>query len=490
MAIDGIKTRITGSSSKNGYLWYADIEEKLEDNYLETNKSKINYVVYIQNQNKRFSTNGWTKKTSINDTAVWEETNANITTTLVGFTDAVGIMHGSKEIEHSADGSAKIRFEAFIEKSSYGSFDPGRCYLSDTIPLTTIPRASSVTATSGNIEENIIININRASNSFKHTLFYSFGGLSGIVFAEDITDISYQWQLPTELYSQIPNSQYGTGTITCITKSNGNEIGRKTCSFTAYANQSKCRPDISMTVADTSEKAIALTGNNQKLIRFVSNPKVTLGVSGRNSASIKSSSVYCGNGQTVAGTSVVFYNTDSNYFKGNTTDTRGYSNSIEKSLEMINYIILTLNPTVFRPLQTGNEIKGLITGNYFNGSFGSESNTISLKYRYCENGQSYSENYTELNPTLNSDGTYKIETSLGTGFDYKKSYKFEFVVEDKISRISIEKMLSRGIPIHAMFEKFFEYWGIKSFEVSEDGSTLILNGNIKISGSNKLLKDL
>ena len=190
------------------------------------------------------------------------------------------------------------------------------------------------------------------------------------------------------------------------------------------------------------------------------------------------------------GTSVTFNNTDSNYFKGNTIDTRGYSNSIEKSLEMINYIILTLNVTVFRPLQTGNEIKAFITGNYFNGSFGSKSNAINLKYRYCENGQSYSEKYTSLSPTLNNDGTYKIEVSLGTSFDYKKSYKFEFVVEDKINRVSVEKSLSRGIPIHAMFEKFFEYWGIKSFEVSEDGSILILNGNIKISGSNKLLKDL
>lgn len=490
MAIDGIKIRIPGSSSKNGYLWYADIEEKLDDKYLETNKSTINYVVYIQNQGKRFSTNGWKKKTSVDGNPVWEEDNANITTTLVGNNDAVGIMYGSKEIEHDADGSRSIWFEAYISKASYGTYDPGWCYLNEKITLTTIPRASSVTATSGNIEENIIININRASDSFRHTLVYSFGNLSGIVFAEDIADVSYQWQLPTSLYSQIPNSQYGTGTITCITKSNGNEIGRKTCSFTAYANYSKCRPDISMTVVDTNEKAIALTGDNKKLIKFVSNPKIVLGVSGRNGASIKSSSVYCGNGQTVAGTSVTFNNTDSNYFKGNTIDTRGYSNSIEKSLEMINYIILTLNVTVFRPLQTGNEIKAFITGNYFNGSFGSKSNAINLKYRYCENGQSYSEKYTSLSPTLNNDGTYKIEVSLGTSFDYKKSYKFEFVVEDKINRVSVEKSLSRGIPIHAMFEKFFEYWGIKSFEVSEDGSTLILNGNIKISGSNKLLKDL
>ena len=92
MAIDGIKTIITGSSSKNGYLWYADIEEKLDDKYLETNKSTINYVVYIQNQGKRFSTNGWKKKTSVDGNPVWEEDNANITTTLVGYNDAVGIM--------------------------------------------------------------------------------------------------------------------------------------------------------------------------------------------------------------------------------------------------------------------------------------------------------------------------------------------------------------------------------------------------------------
>ena len=358
-----------------------------------------------------------------------------------------------------------------------------------TLPLEKIPRASSVSSTSGNIEEAINININRASDKFTHNLYYSFGNINDVLIASNIST-NYNWLLPADLYAQIPSSQYGTGVIKCNTYNGSTYIGQTTCSFTAYANQSKCKPNIEMTVVDTNEKAIALTGNNQKLIKFVSNAKATLSVSGKNSASIKSSSVYCGNGQTVAGTSAIFNNTDSNYFKGNTIDTRGYSNSVEKSLEMINYIILTLNASVFRPLQTGNEIKALITGNYFNGSFGSESNTISLKYRYCENGQSYSENYASLSPTLNDDGTYKIEASLGTDFDYKKSYKFEFVVEDKVNKVSIEKPLSRGIPIHAMFEKFFEYWGIKSFEISEDGSTLILNGNIKISGSNKLLKDL
>ena len=147
-------------------------------------------------------------------------------------------MRGSIEIEHNADGSKKIPVEAFIQKSSYGTYDPGYCYLYGEIDLTKIPRTSSVTCTDGNIESSVSININRASDSFTHTLRYAFVSLSGTIASGVGT--SYGWTLPTSFYAQIPNSKSGTGTIYCDTYSGSTLIGTSSCNFTAYTDESKC----------------------------------------------------------------------------------------------------------------------------------------------------------------------------------------------------------------------------------------------------------
>ena len=83
-------------------------------------------------------------------------------------------MSGSKEIEHDADGSRSIWFEAYISKSSYGAYDPGWSYLNAQIPLSTIPRASVPTAGTQTIGQTLTINTNRKSTSFTHNLYYSF----------------------------------------------------------------------------------------------------------------------------------------------------------------------------------------------------------------------------------------------------------------------------------------------------------------------------
>lgn len=479
--------KIDGTSSKNGYGFYAELTERIPSDYLITNKTIVDYNVYVKNNGTRFNSNNWSKWANIDSGNIFSQTGQNIASNSVGFTDALCIISGSKEIEHNIDGSKTITFEACIEKSSYGSYDPGRCYLSGTFTLTNIPRTSSVSATSGNIEEAISVSINRASNSFTHNLYYSFGSLKDVLIASGVAT-GYTWTLPTDLYTQIPNASYGIGTITCNTYNGSTYIGQKVCSFTAYASEARCKPNISMTVEDTNTSSIALTGNKNILIKYVSNAKVTLGVSGRNSASIKSNSIYCGNGKTIGGTSTTFNGVDSNYFKGTTTDSRGYSNSIEKTLEMIPYVKLTLNTNVYRPNQTGSEVRVKLNGNYFKGSFGAVTNTLSLKYRKREMKGTWSD-YITLNPTINANNTYTLDVSLGTDFDYKSSYDFEFIVTDKVGTFPSNESIAHGIPIHAMFEKFFEYWGVKSFEISDDG-TLVINGNIKISGSNKLLKNL
>lgn len=458
--------RITGTTSKNGYLWFADVNERFDNNYVETNKSIVDYTVYIQNQGKRFNTGGWTKRAGIDGVAVWEESNANINTTTVGYYDAVAVMSGSKEIEHDADGSRSIWFEAYISKSSYGAYDPGWSYLNAQIPLSTIPRASVPTAGTQTIGQTLTINTNRKSASFTHNLYYSFGGIGQTLIASGVGD-SYPWTLPNNLYAQIPNSKSGTGTIYCETYNGGTKIGdTKTCTFTALVDENASKPVVTLTVTDTNSKTTDLTGNASKLVKYYSTAKVTVSTALKNGASLKTVSVRANDiikSSTANPYEVSFEKITGNDFQAYATDSRELSSGIQvKNPDIINYVILTCNDTLYRPQQTGGELKLKVSGNFFNGSFGKSTNTLNLKYRYREKGASSYGAYKSITPTI-SNNTYSADISMGTNFDYQKAYEVEVLATDLLDSKTATSSISQGIPILWIGEDYIEVFGVRVF---------------------------
>lgn len=385
-------------------------------------------------------------------------------------------------VDGDAEGNCVLNWSLFVDTS----WSLGDASASGSLTLDRIPRTSSVTCTDGNIESSVSININRASDSFTHTLRYAFGSLSGTIATGVGT--SYGWTLPTSFYAQIPNSKSGTGTIYCDTYSGSTLIGTSSCNFTAYTDESKCKPTVTATVVDSNSTTVALTGDSNKLVKFVSNAKITINATAKNSSSISSKNVVCGDGKSGSGTEVTLNKVESGNFTVSATDSRGYATSITISKTLINYVILTMNPNFYRPEPTTGEVKLEVSGNYFNGSFGSTNNSLTVKYRYKESGGNYTSYKTVTVPITNN--TYSLTLSLGTGFDYKKSYEFEIIATDKLNSITQNKSVAEGIPMLALFKAIIEMFGITAFQISDDGNTLIINGDIKISGSNKLLKNL
>lgn len=385
-------------------------------------------------------------------------------------------------VDGDAEGNCVLNWSLLVDTN----WSLGDASASGSLTLDRIPRTSSVTCTDGYIESSVSININRASDSFTHTLRYAFGSLSGTIATGVGT--SYGWTLPTSFYAQIPNSKSGVGTIYCDTYSGSTLIGTSSCNFTAYTDESKCKPTVTATIVDSNSTTVALTGDNNKLVKFVSNAKITINATAKNSSSITSRKVACGDGKSGSGTEVTLNKVESGNFTVSATDSRGYTTSITISKTLINYVNLTLNPTFYRPEPTTGEVKLQLSGNYFNGSFGSTNNSLTVKYRYKESGGTYKDYKTVTVAIANN--TYSLNLSLGTGFDYQKSYDFEIVVTDKLNTVTKTAHVSEGIPMLALFKAFIEMFGITAFQISEDGTTLIINGDIKISGSNKLLKNL
>lgn len=136
---------------------------------------------------------------------------------------------GSFTLTHNADG--KQSFSAWAEAAIY-TYAISSTRYDYYVELPQIPRASNVFILYGNtIGSQIDIGISRAVSSCTHTLTWRFGGRTGTI-AESSSSASITWTPPLDLSSQIPNSESGAGTLTCITYNGNTEIGRKSISFT------------------------------------------------------------------------------------------------------------------------------------------------------------------------------------------------------------------------------------------------------------------
>lgn len=345
------------------------------------------------------------------------------------------------EISHSADGKKTIVI-TFSFDGKLSSYYP-KGSISKTIELPTIPRTSSVTCADGNIGSATTININRASSTFTHTLEYNFLGLTGTI-ATKTSSISIGWTIPTSFYSKIPNANSGKGTITCSTYSGNTLIGTSTCTFNAFVVNSN--PTISGTVEDTNTSAITATGDKNKLIRYISNAKVVITATAKNSATISSVKVVNGSQTKTTSTSTI-NSVDSGTFSLSCVDSRGLSASATVSKTLVEYIkpVIT-GVTLTRPSTTSNTINASVQGLCFNGSFGTKTNTFELKWRYKKSTETTWSSYTVVTATRTGNN-FNFSGELGKNFSYTEAFNFEFVLSDYFTSNTYSTTVTRGLPI-------------------------------------------
>lgn len=139
---------------------------------------------------------------------------------------------GDLWVPHNADGTKQLLIEAAADFDILGATS-----LSVTIPLPTIPRASTASFVGGssfNAGSAVQINTNRASSSFTHTIDYSIGSIKNSVIASGV-GASTSWTPPMSLIEQFKNAASGAGTIRTRTYSGSTLIGTTTTNFTLKA---------------------------------------------------------------------------------------------------------------------------------------------------------------------------------------------------------------------------------------------------------------
>lgn len=411
----------------------------------------------------------------------------SVNRTYSGYADTGAITHGTRLYYNDM---LKITFTAStnymvvthtVNGATFTSGNTHKVSSDVAVVATAQVLASTVGATDANIGATSTITVTKYNTSYYHTLEYEFGSLSGYITssgdvsssASRFSNTSIAFTLPTSFYAQIPNSTTGTCTITCRTyssRTSSTQLGNATtCQFTATAANSK--PTVVGTVTDTDAVTVALTGDSSKLIRYRSNAQCSIVATPKNSSSIKAVKI-CGS--TVTGTtqngivsaSKSYNNTSRTSFAFVATDSRGYETSVTTTPTVINYIELSCDPIMYRPAPTGSEIKLSISGNFFRGSFGAYSNTLTLQYCYKEAGGSYGSWHT-IDSTLITIGTSsyrsKSDISVGTEFDYHKDYFFKIRAIDgaggyNLTSLTKEVQVNRGIPV-------FD-WGSDDFNVN------------------------
>ena len=230
---------------------------------IDNNTSNVTVKVNYSWTYGSFNRDSTTKYVKINGTK-YSFNDADINTNAT--TSGSGTLYTKTlNIAHNSDGTGKIEVYAYVDTD----ISSGVLTKSTTKTLTTIPRASTISATSAVVGSASTITISRKSSKFTHTLKYSFGSLSGTIVSKT-TSTSYKWTLPTTFYAQIGASATSkSGTLTCETYSGTTLVGTKTATFTAKTSSATCAPTLSPTVTDVNATTTALTGDANKLVKYI-----------------------------------------------------------------------------------------------------------------------------------------------------------------------------------------------------------------------------
>lgn len=338
--------------------------------------------------------------------------------------------------------------------------------------LTTIARASQPTITPANfnIGDTITINTNRKSTAFTHTLTFYFGTYSYQI-ATGVTDsVTFDTStIANQMYQQIPNASVGQGNVTAVTYNGSTQVGTKNVLFNAKVTNSN--PTYDAQYQDINASTIAITGDNQQIIRNNSTLQISISnASAKNYATLSSLSAvingttYTGalrgtGGSIDVGTLNLSSNTTAQVIL---TDSRGISTTKNLNITILDWVL----PTAIINLQRQNNFYSETDINV-NAEYSSldNNNTITIKVRSKKTTDSTYGSYTTLQD--------EVTTTLTLDNNY--AWDVQVLLEDKIGSTTYNLSVDRGISI-LFIDRVLRSLGINCFPADE--------GSLEIGGEN------
>lgn len=183
------------------------------------------------------------------------------------------------------------------------------------------------------------------------------------------------------------------------------------------------KPVLNPTVYVDQDTYDYLTGDQQTMVLGQSDVYVQFGATAKKGATIVSKKVTCGTKSLTA--DGIIQNAESGVLNFTVTDNRGNTVTKPVTLNVVNYFRPTIAFENTRPNAEG-EFTVKITGKYFSGSFGTETNHFNAYYRYKKAGGSYGA-YQSMTVTAPGDN---YEATATVTLDKNSVYTFEAYVTD------------------------------------------------------------
>ena len=217
-------------------------------------------------------------------------------------------------------------------------------------------------------------------------------------------------------------------------------------------------PTATGTVKDINPVTLALTGDENTLIRYASTAAVTAQYTAYKQATLAGFWIEH-NSNIFPETSHVFEKVEGNIFAFHATDSRGNTGESFIQTPMIEYLKLTCNLDTTEKPDTDGVMNLKCSGNFYNDTFGYTSaataNTLKIQYRYKLHGfnTTYNE-WADMPFTINDDNTYEAAIVLD-GFEYRNTYVFQCRAIDILSDVLSIEYVSKSLPVF--------HWGEDDF---------------------------
>lgn len=261
-----------------------------------------------------------------------------------------GIYAEDFQVPHKPDGTKSVYITAHLDINQ-GNYGWGAAGIN--VPLPNIPRASTGSSANGIFGQPITLNISRHSNSFKHSIWVRFGNYDKKIAGDDV-DTSFTWTPEMSMINEVTNASSGNGTLTYITYSNNQEIGRNTQPVTLSVPDN-IKPTLTgFTLTDTNTAAANVVPGEQAFIQILSNIKVNFGqatgIYGSTITGYYAEIVGKNQSTTTQGGALGIMNYTGNVtIRASVTDSRGrISNTIERTVNILEYFAPILSFNVVR----------------------------------------------------------------------------------------------------------------------------------------------
>lgn len=391
------------------------------------------------------------------------------------------IASGTLKISHNSDGTKSFSLSCQGGVYTYEV----SVTASGTHTLNTIPRASTISATSTNMGAASTITISRASSAFTHTLTYAFGNATGTI-ATKTTSTSVSWTPALTLANQIPNAVSGICTITCNTYSGNTKIGTKTCTLKLTVPSS-----VKPTLTSLSATRVDGTVPAAWAIYVQSKSKVTLtinGAAGSFGSTITSYSISGGGFSSTASSFTTGFLTTSGTitFTAKVTDSRGRTSDAKTvSISVVAYSAPTFASYLSQRANSdgslnddGTYIRCLVSYSY---SSCSSKNTVTRATYYKKSSAT---TWTNANASFSSGSAF---TFGGGAITTESSYDVKYTITDAFSTITIYDTVSTAA---VLMDFKGGGKGIAIGKVSEADNTFEISDKWDMKVYGKLLKQL